>query len=64
MLEPLIPKGKSSLANVLVGRAHNYQGGGFPHGCFKVLLSKWVDTYSLDLDIGALEWSGDKSHLY
>jgi len=28
--------GKSSLANVLVGRAHNYQGGGFPHGCFKV----------------------------
>jgi len=28
--------GKSSLANVLVGRPHNYQGEGFPHGCFKV----------------------------
>ena len=32
----LIPTGKSSLANVLVGRAHNYQGGGFSQGCFKV----------------------------
>jgi len=28
--------GKSSLANVLVGRPHNSQGEGFPNGCFKV----------------------------
>ena len=28
--------GKSSLANVLVGRPHNYRGGLFKAGCFKV----------------------------
>ena len=28
--------GKSSLANVLVGRSHKYQGGQFRAGCFKV----------------------------
>ena len=28
--------GKSGLANVLVGREHNYQGGHFKKGCFKV----------------------------
>ena len=37
VLSNLIPTGKSSLANVLVGRAHNYQGGGFSQGCFKVI---------------------------
>ena len=31
--------GKSSLANVLVGRSHKYQGGQFRAGCFKVSLS-------------------------
>ena len=28
--------GKSSLANVLLGRYHQYNGSGFQHGCFKV----------------------------
>ena len=28
--------GKSSLANVLVGRPHNFDGGIFRKGCFKV----------------------------
>ena len=28
--------GKSSLANVLVGRSHKFDGGKFQKGCFKV----------------------------
>jgi len=48
--------GKSSLANVLVGRPENYQGGNFTDGCFKVS-SRGPVTLSTCVDTG--HWLGN-----
>jgi GTP-binding protein EngB required for normal cell division len=50
--------GKSSLANVLVGRPFNYQGGDFPHGCFRVS-SRGPVTKATCTDTG--HWLGNRS---
>jgi len=52
--------GKSSLANVLVGRPHNYQGGNFPKGCFKVRSEADAVTKHTCADQGA--WLGNSSY--
>jgi len=49
--------GKSSLANVLVGRDKNYNGGRFRKGCFKVAATKEVVTKETCADRGY--WLGD-----
>jgi len=52
--------GKSSLANVLVGRDKNYHGGNFTDGCFKVRSGLDSVTKQTCADIG--HWLGDKDN--
>jgi GTPase SAR1 family protein len=49
--------GKSSLANVLVGRDKNYDGRMFNDGCFKVAATKDVVTKETCADVGY--WMGN-----
>merc|ERR1719331_1227516 len=49
--------GKSSLANVLVGRDKNYDGRRFHDGCFKVAATKDVVTKETCADVGY--WLGN-----
>merc|ERR1719242_1256166 len=49
--------GKSSLANVLVGRDKNYDGRRFSDGCFKVAATKDVVTKETCADVGY--WMGN-----
>jgi len=52
--------GKSSLANVLVGRSHNYNGGYFRQGCFKVQSGSEAVTKTTCADQG--QWLGNNSY--
>jgi len=51
--------GKSSLANVLVGRPHNYDGGIFRKGCFKVQSGAEAVTKATCAD--KAHWLGNNS---
>ena len=51
--------GKSSLANVLVGRDKNYGGGNFRNGCFKV--STGLDSITKQTCADQGYWLGDTS---
>lgn len=51
--------GKSSLANVLVGRPHNYDGGIFRKGCFKVQSGSEAVTKTTCAD--KAHWMGNSS---
>jgi len=50
--------GKSSLANVLVGRDKNYDGGNFRNGCFKV--STGLDSITKKTCADQGYWLGDR----
>merc|ERR1719450_1112559 len=49
--------GKSSLANVLLGRDKNYEGDGFRNGCFRV--STGLDSITKDTCADHGYWMGD-----
>ena len=55
-------EGKSSLANVLLGRPKEYEGSGFQHGCFKEL--RWSDGHVVTTDTcpDVKFWLGDTSN--
>ena len=50
--------GKSSLANVLLGRDKNYEGDGFSNGCFRV--STGLDSITKDTCADHGYWMGDQ----
>ena len=50
--------GKSSLANVLLGRDKNYEGDGFSNGCFNV--STGLDSITKDTCADHGYWMGDE----
>ena len=50
--------GKSSLANVLLGRDKNYEGDGFSNGCFNV--STGLDSITKDTCADHGYWMGDQ----
>ena len=52
--------GKSSLANVLLGRDKNYEGESFENGCFKV--STGLDSITKDTCADVGYWMGDKNN--
>jgi len=52
--------GKSSLANVLLGRDKNYEGGEFENGCFRV--STGLDSITKDTCADQGYWMGDKDN--
>jgi len=52
--------GKSSLANVLLGRDKNYEGGKFENGCFRV--STGLDSITKDTCADQGYWVGDKDN--
>ena len=52
--------GKSSLANVLLGRDKNYEGGKFENGCFRV--STGLDSITKDTCADQGYWMGDKDN--
>ena len=52
--------GKSSLANVLLGRDKTYEGGKFENGCFRV--STGLDSITKDTCADQGYWMGDTSN--
>jgi len=52
--------GKSSLANVFLGRDKNYEGDSFENGCFKVSTGLDSITKNTCADVGY--WMGDKNN--
>ena len=52
--------GKSSLANILLGRDKNYEGEGFSNGCFRV--STGLDSITKDTCADHGYWMGDEAN--